>query len=173
MVDVVFLIDSSDSTTQTDFQKAIIFIKQFVTAENVGPRSIRVSVVSFAAQPHLNFPLGLHTDRTSLLFALERVGRLQGSTDTAKALNFAKLNSFADGGGKKVVVVITGGNSDDLYETDVAAQSLRSDGVTIFSVAMGQSSLFEQNKIAGNRANIMTNLDFSTFHNAFNKLSTC
>ena len=176
MVDLVFLLDSSDSTTSTDFQTEVAFIKQFITTENVGPNSIHISVVTYATEPRSDFPLGLHTDKMSLLEAVSKLTQIKGSTDTAKALNFVKKNSFIYGkrpGAKKVVILINNGDSDDLFETDVAAQSLRDDGVIIFSIAMSYENFFELDKITGSRANVIAMSDFMAFHNAFNKVLTC
>ncbi|WAR02513.1 SERR-like protein, partial [Mya arenaria] len=64
MADVIFLLDSSISQTEDDFQKQLTFINRFVDHVVVDEKNFRVGVVTFSFEAHLEISLTDYGDNT-------------------------------------------------------------------------------------------------------------
>ncbi|KAK3581063.1 hypothetical protein CHS0354_033849 [Potamilus streckersoni] len=61
--DLVFLVDSSSSVGNTNFQKVEHFLKDVVTKLDVGPDRVHVGLMTYSSYPSLDFPLDMYQSR--------------------------------------------------------------------------------------------------------------
>ena len=88
------MLDTSISVLNSNFAKVREFIKNFVQQLDIGPNSAQVGVATFDSVPRNEFWLNEHTDRTSLLAAIDQISYPAGTTNTADALQFIRDNAF-------------------------------------------------------------------------------
>lgn len=145
--DVVFVVDKSGSIAQADFDTAIDFLKDVVTALTIGTGDVQVSVVSFSDSYNEEFDLDDYTTQANLLTAIDGLKSsitTNGGTFTADALNYVQSTSFTAGKGVRgdadpIVVVMTDGLSQNAAETTTAADLIRSSitGSIIYVIGIG------------------------------------
>jgi hypothetical protein len=92
--DILFLLDSSSSESRANFQKQVDFVSSIVQGLPIGPSNVQVGVISFATYAHASFHLNTHTDKASLLTALQHIHYYGGSTHTDRALHLARMQEF-------------------------------------------------------------------------------
>lgn len=110
-----------------------------VDAFNIASDKTRVSVITYSNSPRIEFHLSAHTSKTPLKNAIQHLPFHPGSTNTAAALQ-SVINSvftYSRPNAAKVVIVITDGQSDDVINTQHAADNSKSGGVIMFSVGVG------------------------------------
>lgn len=88
--DIVFVLDSSVSMTETDFRKQLDFISQFVDRLAIGQRDFQMSVITFSFESKIEFYLGEHDTNVSMKQALDAVEYRPGATLTHKGLESVK-----------------------------------------------------------------------------------
>lgn len=110
-----------------------------VDAFNIASDKTRVSVITYSNSPRIEFHLSAHTSKTPLKNAIQHLPFHPGSTNTAAALQSVINNVFTYSrpNAAKVVIVITDGQSDDVINTQHAADNAKSGGVIMFSVGVG------------------------------------
>ena len=69
----MFLLDSSSTIGQTNFQKLEDFMKNTVKNLPVGPDQVRVGVMQYSSYPSMEFPLNMHDNRYDVLKAIDQV----------------------------------------------------------------------------------------------------
>ncbi|GAB1607321.1 cartilage matrix protein-like [Argonauta hians] len=152
--DVVFLVDTSDSTNKTDLSIEINIITKFVNSLS-DLNKVKVALVSFGSKPNLEFSLTTYTSKSSLVSAVKNMKSSSGTTNTAKGLSAAK-NALQSGSNKRqVVVIITDGKSDDLYDSKMSADSLHSSGINIIGYGIGKADISELSIISGSMSNVV------------------
>ncbi|KAI5606554.1 collagen alpha-6(VI) chain, partial [Silurus asotus] len=151
--DIVFLVDSSSSIGDADFQKVKKFLQTFIGGLDVKPDKVRVGLAQFSNDPKQEFLLAEYADKNDLLDKVEKLTYLKGVTETGKALTFIQNNYFTEAGGSRInqsvpqiAVVITDGESADTM--DVPAMELRRKGVLIFTIGVGEASIKDLQSIA-------------------------
>ena len=92
--DIQFLLDTSGSVGSTEFAKVRDFVKAFAENFDIGPGSVHIGVTSFDTTPQNEFWLNQHTDKASLLAAIDQIQYRGGQTYTAEALQFIRENAF-------------------------------------------------------------------------------
>ncbi|XP_072536172.1 collagen alpha-6(VI) chain [Salminus brasiliensis] len=153
LADIVFMVDGSSSIGDEDFLKVKRFLHTFIEGLEVRTDKVRVGVVQFSNNPHEEVPLGGYANKDDLLEKVDKLIYRKGGTETGKALRFAKTKYFTQTGGSqarrnvpKIAVVITDGDSADDMKTP--AQELRTEGVLIFTIGVGDVSIGELESIA-------------------------
>ncbi|KAF7708844.1 hypothetical protein HF521_017901 [Silurus meridionalis] len=151
--DIVFLVDSSSSIGDADFQKVKKFLQTFIGGLDVKPDKVRVGLAQFSNDPKQEFLLAEYANRNDLLDKVEKLTYLKGGTETGKALTFIQNNYFTEAGGSRInqsvpqiAVVITDGESADTM--DIPAMELRRKGVLIFTIGVGEASIKDLQSIA-------------------------
>lgn len=140
--DIVFLVDASGSVGSTNFMKQLDYIISVTGNLNVAPDGVRVGLVTFSDDAHLQFNLDAHMDKNILMMALGFVPYQSGSTYTDEGLKYVRENSFlTQNGGRddaqNVVIVMTDGQSTEPALTKSEARALRKNGTIIISVGIG------------------------------------
>lgn len=153
MADIIFLVDSSGSISPQSFEEARSFLRNIIRPLDIGPNKVQIGLAQYSDEPHKEFLLKDHTDKRSLLGALDRVLQRGGSTNTGKALEFLLKQYFTKEAGSRadqrvpqIAVVITDGASTD--EVAAPAQHLRAHGVIVFAIGVGQAKQEELEYIA-------------------------
>lgn len=140
-LELVFVVDSSNSLSSDDFTRAKFFMENVVDAFNIASDKTRVSVITYSNTPTVEFYLNSYTVKSTLKNAIQNLPFRTGSTNTASALQSAVNNVFSSSrsSAAKVIIVITDGQSNDRLYTQHAADNARNDGIILFSVGVGNS----------------------------------
>ncbi|XP_060778327.1 collagen alpha-6(VI) chain-like isoform X2 [Neoarius graeffei] len=153
LADIVFLLDSSSSIGDANFQRVKQFLHTFIMGLDVKPDKVRVGVAQFSHEPQQEFLLGEYKDKNELLDEVDKLTYLTGGTETGKALRFIQNNYFTESAGSRIsqnvpqiAVVITDGDSAD--EMKIPAMDLRRKGVLIFTIGVGAANITELQSIA-------------------------
>ncbi|XP_066271288.1 complement receptor type 1-like [Branchiostoma lanceolatum] len=148
-VDLVFLVDSSESFRTSGFQDALTFVQQVVNYFTLGEDETRVGVVTFSNEDAqiTRIKLNERYNRVDLLTAIRAIPYDRGHTFTGLGLDHVRNNSFLEVNGRRsntpdFLVVLT----DDHSEDDVTrpAQLIRDMGITVFVVGVGEERDIDQ-----------------------------
>ncbi|XP_048190425.1 collagen alpha-6(VI) chain [Perognathus longimembris pacificus] len=140
-VDLVFLMDGSNSIHPDDFRKMKAFLTSVVEDFDVGLNRVQIGVAQFSHTYHPEFPLGAFTGRKKIGMEIEKIQQIFGYTHIGAALwQVARYfrpdtGSRIQEGTSQVLLVLTDGQSQD--DVAPAAVELRRQGVTIYSVGIG------------------------------------
>ncbi|XP_066271291.1 sushi, von Willebrand factor type A, EGF and pentraxin domain-containing protein 1-like [Branchiostoma lanceolatum] len=141
-VDIVFLVDSSESVRSGGFETAKNFVIAVSDNFDFAQDATRVGVVTFSSSGQVvtHVRLNQFNNRDDFVAAVSNIDYDRGGTYTGEALDYARTNSFTQANGARddvlpILVVLT---DDDPADDVVApAQRLRQQGVTVFAVGVG------------------------------------
>ncbi|XP_054545747.1 collagen alpha-6(VI) chain isoform X2 [Talpa occidentalis] len=140
-VDLVFLMDGSNSIHPNDFKKMKEFLASIVEDFDVNIDRVRVGVAQFSHTYRQEFLLGAFTGKKEISFQIENIQQIYGNTHIGAALQqvghyfLPNRGSRINAGTPQVLLVLTDGQSQD--EVAEAAEDLRHKGVDIYSVGIG------------------------------------
>uniref|UniRef100_A0A8C2LCS2 VWFA domain-containing protein n=1 Tax=Cricetulus griseus TaxID=10029 RepID=A0A8C2LCS2_CRIGR len=140
-VDLVFLMDGSNSIHPNDFQKMKEFLASVVQDFDVSLNRVRIGVAQFSDSYRSEFLLGAFTGEKEISTKIESIQQIFGYTHIGEALRKARSYFRPDRGSRinagtpQVLLVLTDGQSQD--EVAQAAEELRHKGVDIYSVGIG------------------------------------
>ncbi|KAF1388531.1 hypothetical protein PFLUV_G00091230 [Perca fluviatilis] len=100
VADIVFLVDGSSSISPGNFQEVRSFLRNFIRALDIGPNKVHIGLAQYSDEPQKEFLLKDHSDKKSLLAAVERIQLVGGGTETGKAIDFLQKQYFTKEGGK-------------------------------------------------------------------------
>ncbi|XP_053301278.1 collagen alpha-1(XII) chain [Pleuronectes platessa] len=151
IADVLFLVDGSWSVGRPNFKFIRSFISAAAGAFQIGEEKSRVGVVQYSSDTRTEFNLNSHMTRAALLQAVGSLQYKGGNTMTGDALSYLMENTISQAAGArlnlpKVLVIITDGKSEDAVEG--YAKQLRSGGVEIFVLGVGQADEAEMKLMA-------------------------
>lgn len=153
VADIVFLIDGSSSIGIENFQEIRQFLRIVIEGLDIGADRVQVGLAQYSDEPHQEFLLKDHSDKKSLLAAVENFPYRTGATATGKAITFLQERFFTKEAGSRatervpqIAVVITDGDSAD--DVVAPAQLLRKHGVIVFGIGVGQANMVELQAIA-------------------------
>ncbi|XP_054545856.1 collagen alpha-4(VI) chain-like [Talpa occidentalis] len=137
--DLVFLIEEFSRARQSNFQQVVNFLKTTVSSLRIHPDVVRMGLVFYSEEPHLEFSLDTFQNANKILEHLDKLtyrGR-RGKTKTGAALDFLRKRVFIQEKGSRhgvqqMAVVITDSSSHD--NVSRSASLLRKAGVTIYVV---------------------------------------
>ncbi|XP_075058737.1 collagen alpha-1(XII) chain isoform X1 [Mixophyes fleayi] len=138
--DIVFLIDSSWSIGDDNYNKVRQFIFNTIGAFDViNPAGIQVSFVQFSDDAQTEFKLNTYADKAQALGALSNVRYKGGNTKTGKALKFVRDKVLTVENGMrrsvpKVLVVVTDGRSQD--DVKKSAMDIQHSGFSVFVIGV-------------------------------------
>nr|AAI50696.1 RIKEN cDNA E330026B02 gene [Mus musculus] len=152
-VDLVFLMDGSNSIHPDDFQKMKGFLVSVVQDFDVSLNRVRIGVAQFSDSYRSEFLLGTFTGEREISTQIEGIQQIFGYTHIGDALRKVKYYFQPDTGSRinagtpQVLLVLTDGRSQD--EVAQAAEELRHKGVDIYSVGIGDVDDQELVQITG------------------------
>lgn len=170
-VDLGFLIDGSTSIETAgagNFVRCKNFVKEMISNFDISQSGTHIGVAQFASHVFVNFTFNEYYDKASIDKAIDDIPMLYGGTNVGKALTTIRTDLF-DAGSRssvpRILIVMSDGESEDAV--DEPSKALRDQGITIFSLGIG-------NKINKQQLNIIaTDPDSDhVFTSGFNELSS-
>ncbi|KAG7274209.1 hypothetical protein CRUP_007646 [Coryphaenoides rupestris] len=160
--DLLFLIDSSGSIRQEDYQKMKDFIKSMIGKSQVGQDMVHVGVIQFSTTLTLEFPLNSFFDRSKMWKAIDNMQQLGGGTNTGQALT--DISQYFDpgmggrSGMRQNLIVVTDGESQD--QVKEPAKLLRNKGVIIYAIGVEGANATQLLEISGSHDRMFTERNF-------------
>ncbi|XP_023203414.1 collagen alpha-1(XII) chain-like isoform X2 [Xiphophorus maculatus] len=139
-VDIVMLVDGSESISNREFCTMKAFISQVVQNLPIGPNQVQIGLTQFSTYSKTELDLNSHNNNQTLLQAIDAIQHMKGLTNTGRGLDHVLKHNFQPGAGmrpdsKKKVVLITDGESTD--KTEIPAQNLKDSGIEIYVIGVG------------------------------------
>ena len=112
--DIVFVMDSSGSVGEENFQRMKEFIKDILQQLNVVSCKYRIGLVKYGSSAFVQFHLNSYNTTAELMTAIDGVGFSFGYTFTADALRVTREEVFTNTTGdrpeaKNIIVLLTDG----------------------------------------------------------------
>ncbi|XP_071592968.1 collagen alpha-4(VI) chain-like, partial [Heliangelus exortis] len=152
LADVVFLVDTSTSIGQENFQKVKNFLSTLVSNLDIGLDAIQVGLAQYSDETYQEFLLNQYL-KSDVLEQIENLSYRSGETYTGRALDFVNGVYFTEPAGSRakgyvpqVAILITGGESSD--EVELPARKLRDRGISLYVVGIGVQNTTELQQIA-------------------------
>lgn len=166
--DIVFLLDSSGSEGQTNFQKQLDFVANFVRQFTVGGATgAQFGLITFSTTAHHEFFLNTYHDKTAILSKIRSTRYRGGNTHTDRAFQYAATQFTAAhgmrAGTKKIAIVFTDGRSHSSTLTIREANKVKAKNIQVISIGIGANiNQFELNNMASDRKHVyqVSNFDF-------------
>ncbi|XP_032620058.1 von Willebrand factor A domain-containing protein 2 isoform X3 [Chelonoidis abingdonii] len=139
-LDLVFALDASAGVGRENFLRLRNFVSSSSLQFNINRDITQIGLVVYSSRARTAFALDAHVTSSALLQAISQVPFLGGSASTGRALlhihdDVMTVPKGARPGVSKTVVVITDGSGTE--DAIVPAQQLRSNGVSVFIVGIG------------------------------------
>jgi Mg-chelatase subunit ChlD len=153
-VDLVFVLDASTSVTEPNFGVMKDFIKYFLYNAAIDNGNVRVGIIIYSTDDHLQFNLNSYQDKLSMYDAIEAIPYTHGSTNTADALKTMRTEMFTPANGDRpdipnVAIVVTDGVSNiNSRRTIPEAEQARAEGIHIYAIGIGLTDTTELDGIA-------------------------
>ena len=170
-LDCVFVIDTSGSIGETNFQMIREFTRSTVQLFSIGQQESLVGVILFGTDASLYFNLTAHTDIRALTAAIDpNLPYRGGLTNTAAGLSLL-LSSAQDGtlglrpGRPAVAILITDGESNtNEQQTIPNAQSVHNSNIfqQVYAVGVGNADFTELNAIASDPSLVFNTSTFDS-----------
>ncbi|KAK2165643.1 hypothetical protein LSH36_47g02029 [Paralvinella palmiformis] len=152
-VDLVFVLDTSGSISQPNFERVLNFIRDLSSRLNVDSGNARIGVLTYSTDPTLIFNLNRYSTSQDISLAIQGIQYRGGKTNTAQALDFVQSMFAKKRGGREgvshVALVITDGESNNSSATIDAARRLRQTGVEILTMGIGNLQWLKKDELEG------------------------
>ncbi|XP_072327782.1 LOW QUALITY PROTEIN: von Willebrand factor [Scyliorhinus torazame] len=142
-MDVVILLDGSDSIGEAQFEEMKTFVKSFIGKIQTGLDATHISIIQYGKTNTLEINFDENQEKENLLKLIDNIRQREpGPSQLGKALSFAVQNGLTEAIGARVgvlkvaVVIATDISQDDV---DTAAEEAIITGVTVIPIAIGQS----------------------------------
>ena len=159
-MDLVFVLDSSGSIGDTNYDNVLKFVTDTVSQLDIGPSATQIGLVIFSGNAQTQFHLNTYSDNVSVIHAVENTPYLDGGTNTPDGLDtlIGEFNTSSFGarpeeqGIPRVAIVVTDGQSNDgggPPATIANAQRVHDNNILTYAVGVGDSvDMDELNAIA-------------------------
>nr|XP_056713047.1 collagen alpha-6(VI) chain-like [Euleptes europaea] len=150
-VDIIFLIDTSESMNATQFNLTKDFMQAIINQSDIGADKVQIGLLKYSTAAELEFRLNTYRTKDALRDAISKVTQIEEGTKTGNALQHASRYFDASEGGrpevKQHLIVVTDGESKDKVEEP--ATKLREKGIIIHAVGIVKAVYSELRQIAG------------------------
>ncbi|XP_012939406.1 cartilage matrix protein [Aplysia californica] len=176
IMDLSFVVDSSQTVTAEGFKQALNFLSSFLGKFDISPNKVRSSVITYGRGVYTGEAIGFsdYSDKQSLLSAINDIQyQAGGRTDTGAGLEYMLDNQMSQAreNVKRVVVVLTDGDSQDGSFTKKAAQRVRDNGIEVFSIGVGPDiAMQELLNIASSPENVIDAKSYDSLNHILNQL---
>ncbi|KAM8869610.1 collagen alpha-6(VI) chain-like isoform 2-T3 [Spinachia spinachia] len=161
--DIVFLIDRSGSITSSEHEKIKLFTIDLVKKFSISEDRVRIGLAQFANDFHHEFYLDAHFEEEKCTSAIKDLAYIGGGSFIGKALGHMEKYFHTSNGARtgvpKILLLISDGDSDD--PVFKAGAHLRSLGIIVYAIAVGNYFPVELHQIAGAPKRIFTTKSFS------------
>jgi len=122
-VDIVFVLDASDSIGASDFNLMKSYVSRLVSSLDIDSGRIRVGIVTYNVITSIN--LNAYSSVAGLQSAISSLSYSGGSSNTAAALAYVRTRMLTSAAGDRsdvhnIVVVLTHGRSINASSTEVS-----------------------------------------------------
>ncbi len=100
--DLIFVLDSSGSINEDNYNQVLGFVHNFVSQLAIGPDANQVGVIIFGNQEEIVFNLSTYSNKSNLLQAIDAVPYLSEYTNTGDALRTMGDVGFSSEAGARV-----------------------------------------------------------------------
>lgn len=149
--DLAFIVDSSESVSEGDFQEAKNFVWEVISNFEISSSDTRIGVIRYSTQATVIFDFQFSADNNILLLkeTIDNIQFVEGGTKTERALQLARTDLFSTKGGSrpevpKILVVVTDGKSENALGVARASMALKQKHVTILAVGIGEEVDMEE-----------------------------
>ena len=184
-VDVVFLLDNSDSVESTNFQKSLDFVKNMIKAfpneKLSGKNGTRFGLSSFSDLYRSHFYLSSYINQSSYLSAIVRVSYTGGFTNLGEALEEILTDQFTEERGlrpevdgvPRILIILTDGESQDVVS--IPAKNVSDENIVIYAIGISNYDLKQLKEIASSESHVYTLPTFTELEKFISTLtaSTC
>ena len=175
-LDLVLLLDSSGSVTQTHFEKTLSFVAYLVGLLGLQNDKTRVGLVTFSTKSRIIFHLDSYNNPYSLAKAIMATSYTPGKTNMADALNDMRTKMFqrerGDRPGVPNIGLLIADGYSSLYspETVTEAQRARARGIQMYTIGIGVEDSDELKLIAQSKDRMFQTEDFDSLMNLASKM---
>ncbi|XP_051908747.1 collagen alpha-1(XII) chain-like isoform X2 [Hippocampus zosterae] len=143
VADVAFLLVGSWASDGAAFKNVRGLTAAVAGAFQIGPEKTRVAVLQYGGAAPAGFPLDRHLSRPALMRAIAALDIHHGNGRTGEALDYLLSNTLSEAAGSrtsfpKVALILTDDGDWD-HSAERSARRLKSQGVEIFVVGIGQA----------------------------------
>lgn len=163
------MLDSSQNIGTENFLQQLEFIKNNIKYYNINPSCTRVGIVTYSQGAYNQFYLNGYSTQQQLLNAIGNIAYTPGTTtNTASVINYVANTAFttqhgARSGVPHYGILVTGSTSSSPTLTVSAANRARQNGVTFYTVGVGQGvNQGELSGVAGHSNNQFTASNFNS-----------
>ena len=151
--DIVFVVDTSISQTDDNVYRQKQFIQEIVTGIFDNKKTFQISLVTVYFDPVIHFYLNTHTNKESLIEAVENIKFGKGPSFTGNALELIHEEVLKSSNGARFVstyifntfiIVLTDGLSTFTTDTIARANELKQDGVVVIAIGFGTQICHEE-----------------------------
>lgn len=144
-LDLVVVMDSSDSLGIRNFETQKRFVKNLLAKFKLGRNETMLSLINFNTKTQLYIDFMNFTDYSTTASVIDKIPYVGGFTYTFDALSMANEQVLTESRGMrpiesgvpKVVIVITDGVSNNKTQTLLEADRIKSRGIGIITVGIG------------------------------------
>ena len=149
--DLAFIVDSSGSLGESNFQEAKTFVWTVMKNFEISNNDTLVGIIRYSTRARVIFDFQFSADN-NIPFLKETIDNIpfaEGETKTELALQLALSDLFSAKGGSrpdvpKILVVVTFGRSDNALGVARASMALRDNHVTVLSVGIAEEVDMEE-----------------------------
>lgn len=149
--DLAFIIDSSGSQGESNFQEAKTFVWTVIRNFKISNNDTLVGIIRYSTRASVIFDFQFSADNNIpfLKETIDNIPFVEGETNTERALQLALSDLFSAKGGSrlgvaKILVVVTFGRSDNALGVARASMALKENHVTVLSVGTGEEVDMEE-----------------------------
>ncbi|XP_053323778.1 collagen alpha-6(VI) chain-like [Spea bombifrons] len=164
--DLVFLIDGSTSISPGDFEKMKKFMISVVYDFDIAPGRVHVGVAQYSDLYNLHFNVTSFMKKELVKNEIEKINQTRGNTHIGKALKETETTLFGPSSNSRIkegvhqlLIVITDGKSQD--DVSQPAQALRSKGIDIYALGIGDVDNTQLVQIAGSPQTVFSVANFA------------
>ncbi|XP_057707448.1 collagen, type XXVIII, alpha 2a [Corythoichthys intestinalis] len=143
-MELVFVIDSSESVGPDNFEIIKDFVTRMVDRTTVGRNATRIGLVLYSLDVHLEFNLVRYTNKQDVKQAIRKMPYMGEGTYTGTAIRKATQEAFynARPGVRKVAIVITDGQTDkrEPVKLDIAVREAHAANIEMYALGIVNSS---------------------------------
>uniref|UniRef100_A0A3P9I7S8 Collagen alpha-1(XXVIII) chain n=1 Tax=Oryzias latipes TaxID=8090 RepID=A0A3P9I7S8_ORYLA len=143
-MELVFVIDSSESVGPENFEIIKDFVTRLVDRTTVGRNATRIGLVLYSLDVYLEFNLARYTTKEEVKQAIRKMPYMGEGTYTGTAIRKATQEAFfsARPGVNKVAIVITDGQTDkrEPVKLDMAVREAHAANIEMYTIGIVNSS---------------------------------
>lgn len=143
-MELVFVIDSSESVGPENFEIIKDFVTRLVDRTTVGRNATRIGLVLYSLDVLLEFNLARYMNKQDVKQAIRKMPYLGEGTYTGTAIRKATQEAFfsARPGVRKVAIVITDGQTDkrESVKLDIAVREAHAANIEMYALGIVNSS---------------------------------